>query len=292
MSIQEQSGRALDLLRRQCHACATPGWHQEMGYRTRRSSRPIPSDQKIMRHFCVAIAYSQGARSAQISSLIEKPVFSAAFADFDPVALARRKPEDILKTYWPQLGYFRFKGKICQIVQCAQVLNGIAREHSSFARYLKNFQIPQRIRTAEQLGQFWSQFDLLQQDLQSRQMPFFKSTTSLLQLLLQLDFDAIKPDLIVMRLARRLGIVERETGDRAFRQCVRFLQEYSVKKFCRAAELDWAMLAFGGQSGAGQSLTQWFCPPSDPCTHKACSLGLNGLCHAHHSVSGQAQRIP
>jgi 3-methyladenine DNA glycosylase Tag len=281
MATQEQSGRALDLLRRQCHGCAAPGWHQEIAYRTQRSPQSFPSDQEIMRHFCVAIAYSQGARSAQITELIETPVFKSAFVNFDPGMLARRKPEEILKKYWAQLGYFRFKGKIHQIVQCARVLNGIARDHRSFARYLNNFQIPQRIRTAEQLGQFWSQFDLLQQDLQSRQMPFFKSTTSLLQLLLQLDFDAIKPDLIVMRLARRLGIVERETGDQAFRQCVRFVQEYSIKNSRRAAELDWALLAFGGQSGAGQSLTQRFCPASDPCDHPSCSVGLNHLCEVH-----------
>jgi len=281
MKNQDQSGRALDLLRRQCRASAAPGWHQEMDYRARRSPRQIPSDQKIMRHLCVAIAFSQGARSAQISVLIEAPVFSAAFADFNPVALARREPEDILINYWPSLGHFRFKSKIRQIVLCAQVLNGITNDHGSFARYLQNFQIPQRIRAAKHLDQFWAQFDALQQDLQRREMPFFRSTTSLLQLLLDLDFDSVKPDLIIMRLARRLGIVERETGDRALRQCVRFLQKYSIKKSCRAAELDWALLAFGGQSGAGQSLTQWFCPPKDPCHHAACEIGTNHLCVAH-----------
>ena len=281
MAIQGKSGRALDLLRRQCHACAAPGWHQVMGCRTRRSPRPIPSDKKIMRHMCVAIAFSQGARSAQISVLIEAPVFSTAFADFDPVALARRKPEEILKTYWPRLGHFRFKSKIHQIVQCACVLNRLIREHGSFARFLGSFQIPQRIRTAEHLDKFWLKFDALQQDLQRREMPFFRSTTSLLQLLVDLDFDSVKPDLIVMRLARRIGIVERETGDLALRQCVRFLQKYSIKKSCRAAELDWALLAFGGQTGAGQSLTHKFCPASDPCNHPSCSLGINHLCEAH-----------
>jgi len=278
MGAQEQSGRALDLLRRQCHACAAPVWHQEMGYRTQRSPRPIPSDQKIMRHLCVAIAFSQGARSAQISVLIETPVFSAAFADFDPVALARRKPEDILKNYWPRLGHFRFKSKIHQIVQCACVLNRLIRERGSFAKYLQSFQIPQRIRAAKHLDQFWAQFDALQQDLQRLEMPFFRSTTSLLQLLLDLDFDSVKPDLIIMRLARRLGIVERETGDRALRQCVRFLQEYSIKNSCRATALDLAMLAFGGQTGASRLLAQKFCPVADPCDNTACLLLANGLC--------------
>jgi 3-methyladenine DNA glycosylase Tag len=261
-----------------------------MGYRNQRSPRPFPSDQEIMRHFCVAIAYSQGARSAQITELIEKPVFKAAFDNFEPGVLAQRKPEIIIEKYWSHLGHFRFKGKVRQIVQCGQALNRITRDHGSFSLYLQSFQIPQRIHATGQLNQFWAQFNLLQQDLQTRQMPFFKSTTSLLQLLLQLDFDAIKPDLIVMRLARRLGIVERETGDRSLRQCVRFLQVYSIKKSCRAAELDWVLLAFGGQSGASKSLTKKFCPPSDPCSNQACPLGANHLCMAHQPVRKKAQR--
>ncbi|MDR3561450.1 MAG: DNA-3-methyladenine glycosylase I [Negativicutes bacterium] len=243
-----------------------------------------------MRRICVAIAYSQGARSAQIEKLIADPVFPAAFADFDPDVLAKRKPDAILKKYWSRLGHFRFKGKIRQIVQCAQALNGITRDHGSFARYLQSFLIPQRIGTADHLDQFWRQFDLLQMDLKRREMPFFRSTTSLLQLLLDLDYDSVKPDLIVMRLAYRLGIVERETGDRAFRQCVRFLQEYSIKKSCRAAELDWALLAFGGQSGASQSLTQKFCSSRGPCSHQACPLGTNRLCIAHQPVLEKSQR--
>ena len=174
-------------------------------------------------------------------------------------------------------------------MQCARVLNGITRDHGSFAHYLNSYQIPQRIRTTEHLDQFWSQFDAFQQDLQCREMPFFRSTTSLLQLLLELDFDTIKPDLIVMRLARRLGIVERETGDRALRVCVRFLQDYSIKNSCRAAELDWALLAFGGQSGARQSLTKKFCPPRDPCSHQACPVGANHLCMAHQPVQGKSK---
>ena len=77
-------------------------------------------------------------------------------------------------------------------------------------------------------------------------MPFFRHTTSLLQLLLDLDHDAIKPDLIVMRLCRRLGIASKEVGDKHFRHAVRFLQEYTVQRKISARALDWALLAFGG----------------------------------------------
>ena len=277
------SSAALAVLLNHCDASATPRWREEIARRSRRAFRPLPDDREIMRRICVAIAYSQGARSSLISGLIETPAFKEAFAGFNPAALACRDPERILARYWSQLGHFRFRSKIPRIVQCARALNRIIRDCGSFAAYLEGFQIPRRIRSATHLEQFWQRFNALQSDLRRRAMPFFRSITSLLQLLLDLDYDSVKPDLIVMRLARRLGIVNRETGDRAFRQCVRFLQEYSIANACRAAELDLALLAFGGQSGARQLLTQNFCPASDPCHHPACLVGKNGLCRARTS---------
>ena len=275
-----KSGRALGLIRNRCESAAAPAWAQSVAERRSHTPAKLPSDRELMRRICIAIAYSQGARSAQIEPLIATAVFKHAFAGFDPNLLARREPRLILKQYWPQLGHFRFKGKIRCIVQCAHVLNGIVRDCASFAAYLKSFQIPRRIRSAADLDRFWQRFDELQRDLKRRRMPFFSRTTSLLQLLLDLDYDSVKPDLIVMRLARRIGIVEREAGDPAFRQCVRFLQAYSIGKSCRASELDLALLAFGGQTGAGQLLTQKFCPPSDPCRNTSCPLWQNRLCTA------------
>ena len=284
---EASSSAALALILKHCDASATPGWSEEMSRRSRRDFRPLPGDREIMRRICVAIAYSQGARSSMISELIETPVFKEAFAGFNPAALARRDPERILATYWPQLGHLRFKGKIPRIVQCARALKGIIRDCGSFAAYLAGFQIPRRIRSAAHLEQFWLRFNALQSDLRRRAMPFFRSTTSLLQLLLDLDYDSVKPDLIVMRLARRIGIVDRETGDRAFRQCVRFLQECSITNAYRAAALDLALLAFGGQTGASKLLTHKFCPSSDPCQHSACLVGKNRLCKARGPKKNQ-----
>lgn len=283
MSTNRKSNRALGLIQQHCGAATTPGWRYEIARRSRHACRPFPDDNETMRHICVAIAYSQGSRSSLIGELIQTVVFKEAFAGFDPSVLARCNPELILATYWKRLTHFRFRSKIPRIVQCACVLNEIIRHYGSFAGYLRNFQIPRRIRNAEDIDKFWERFDILQRDLRGRKMPFFGSTTSLLQLLLDLDYDSVKPDLIVMRLARRLSIVERETGNRSLRQCVRFLQQYSIEISCRAAELDFALLAFGGQSGAKELLTENFCPPSDPCHHATCRLGVNRLCRAHLS---------
>jgi 3-methyladenine DNA glycosylase Tag len=259
-TVALRASLALDLILKHCDASATLGWHEEMDRRSRRSCRPLPDDREVMRLICVAIAYSQGARSSLIAELIKAPTFRRAFAGFNPVVLARRDPDRIIANYWSRLGHFRFRGKIHRIVMCACVLNGIIRDFGSFADYLKGFQIPRRIRTRKHLEEFWRRFDELQANLLRRKMPFFRSTTSLLQLLLDLDYDSVKPDLIVMRLTRRIGIVDRENGDSALRECVRFVQEYSIGRSCRAAVLDLALLAFGGQSGASQLLSKKFCP--------------------------------
>jgi len=284
----EEASTALNLIRRECAAHAAPSWHNEVANRRMENPAPIPDDREVMRRFCVAIAYSQGARSAQIGALIQTPIFEEVFAGFDSHALARRQPKRLVASYWGQLGHLRFRGKISRIIKCAKVLNAIIREHGSFAGYLKRFEIPRRICSTVELDAFWRRFDELQGDFRRRKMPFFRSTTSLLQLLLDLDFDSVKPDLIVMRLARRIGIVVRETGDSTFRRCVRLLQAYSIRESCRASEIDIALLAFGGQTGASRLLTQRFCPPSDPCHHRTCPLGTNGLCMAHNFVRGKA----
>lgn len=233
-----------------------------------------------MRRFVVAIAYSQGARSSIVRDLVEQPFFREAFADFDPVRLSRKQPKAILRRYWDRLGHIRFKGKIGRIVECAKVLNRVSREFGSFAAYLSSFRIPRRLRAQEDIDQFWERFDLLRRDLADRKMPFFRSTTSLLQLLLDLDYDSVKPDLIVMRLARRIGMVEREVGDKHLRAAARKTQEYAVSRGIRAQAVDLQMLAYGGQTGARQLLKTRFCPASDPCTNRECVVGRNGLCNA------------
>jgi hypothetical protein len=231
-----------------------------------------------MQSFAAAIAYSQGARSKAIGDLIHQPIFHQAFADFFPSRLSSTPPGDILTTYWNKLRAMRFQSKVSAIVGCACVLVEIEGNHGSFRNYLLNFKIPRRIDSREGIVQFWSGFDELQADMRLRGMPFFRSTTSLLQLLLDLDYDSVKPDLIVMRLARRLGMVAKETGDRNFRTVVRMLQEYAVDRHIRVAALDWYMLAFGGQTEAVSYLTNRFCAGPGSCSNDACLIGGQRLC--------------
>ncbi|MCB1079693.1 MAG: hypothetical protein KDM64_17885, partial [Verrucomicrobiae bacterium] len=127
---------------------------------------------------------------------------------------------------------------------------GIEAEHGTFAKYLRSFRLPKRVMTEADLRSFWTQFDVLQADLKRRGIPFFANTTSLLQLLIDLDHDALKPDLIVMRVGLQWGIVSREKGNPALRQAVRALQEYGLDRGRRPLAVDWVVLTHGRQKGA------------------------------------------
>ena len=278
--MEANAWRALDEIRPICEQVGTEQWRTELAPRLKSNSRRLPDDRGMMRIFAVAIAYSQNAQSKQVSVLIETDEFCQAFADFDPAKLAREKSSVILGRHWASLSSMRFRGKVERIVQCAQVLCGIQKKFGSFTLYLRSFKIPQRLLSGDDFDAFWERFDLLRADLWQREMPFFRSTTSLLQLLLDLDFDSVKPDLIVMRLARRIGLVEREKGEPHFRAATKGIQRYAIERGLRACSLDLVMLAFGGQTGMRDLLSQRFCPAVDPCRNAECSVGRKRLCSA------------
>jgi 3-methyladenine DNA glycosylase Tag len=278
MAPNEKKWVTLDTLLMLCDRHGTRRWTKETFRRARPPNRLL-SDIEMMKIIATAIAYSQGARSQQVFDLIQSGVFGSAFAGFDAARLSRLDPEVIIQRHWRDLGCVRFKGKVRRIVECAQTLKKIAADFGSFARYLASFDIPRSIRTKVDVELFWKNFDSLRHDLYERKMPFFSSTTSLLQLLLDLGYDPVKPDLIVMRFARRIGLVEKETGDANLRSVVRQTQAYALDRGLRTSVVDLAILAFGGQTGARGLLRQRFCPPSDPCRHQSCDLGQKSVCN-------------
>ena len=79
-------------------------------------------------------------------------------------------------------------------------------------------------------------------------------------------------------------MVEKETGDRQLRLVARGIQEYAVAREIRAQAVDLQLLAFGGQTGSRELLTQRFCPASDPCENRDCVIGRKGLCKASSNL--------
>ena len=65
---------ALDQLGEACELSAGPDWSDELKNRSRKTPRRLPDDEGMMRHFAVAIAYSQGVRSSEIRKLVKERV--------------------------------------------------------------------------------------------------------------------------------------------------------------------------------------------------------------------------
>jgi len=279
-SLSSNTISTLNVLAEACSKVKTPQYTKKLREKSTKRPKKFPDDQGMMRHVCVAIAYSQNTQSKKISELIDTNVFRAAFKDFDSTKLSRAKPGSIISRYWHKLSAMRFKNKVERIVSCAKVIKCVSKEYGSFASYLNSWSIPRRIKRKYDFSAFWEGFDKLQYDLRVRKMPFFGSTTSLLQLLLDLDYDSVKPDLVIMRLGRRLGIVEKETGDKYFRTLTQQIQLYGLESGIRPPAVDLMMLTFGGQTGARDLLTEYYCPSKDPCSHSTCLLGQMLLCGA------------
>jgi len=230
---------------------ASEAWLADLDRCQAEKAVAIPSGDRLMEKFCVAIAHSQSAPSDVVLRMIKAGHLKAAMHDYSVARIAEEKPAQLLRRCWKKpLTCIRFKGKIKSMVESARILQDIETEHGSFAKYLRSFRVPRRLHSMADIEVFWQAFDALQKDLKKRKIPFFANTTSLLQLLIDLDHDALKPDLIIMRVAYQWGIVPRETGIPALRQAVRALQEYGVTRSRRPLAVDWVVLTHGKQKGA------------------------------------------
>jgi hypothetical protein len=126
------------------------------------------------------------------------------------------------------------------------------KEIGSLYRVIENSNIPHKIDTLYDIDQFWIAFKDLKKTLNDKKVPFIRSTTTLLHLLLHIGYDCVKPDSAVMKASLKFGIVEQDTGEKNLHRTVRTIQEYSVLNNLRPAELDFYFLIHGGQAWASQ----------------------------------------
>ena len=123
---------------------------------------------------------------------------------------------------------------------------------------LNEINIPKEIKTEVDIENFWKGFDKLLKTLKENKIPFFQSTTSLLHFLLDSGYDCVKPDLVVMKVSKKLKFVEEVTGDKNFRKAVRTIQEYSLNRNIRPTIVDYYFLIDEAQRGAKKYVTEEF----------------------------------
>lgn len=214
----------------------------------RRSKIPTPfkNDDELLKTFAYLIAYSQNANSELVEQILNSGSYDKAFENFEINKVVNLNPCDIVDTHWEKMKGIRQQAKIFHIVSLARKLKTI----NSLNKLINEVKIPKEINTIEDIDEFWLGFDQLLKSLKHHKIPFFQSTTSLLHFLLESGYDCIKPDLVVMKVAKKLKVVEEVNGDKNFRKTVRMIQEYSLSRKVRPPVVDFYFLIDEGQRGA------------------------------------------
>ena len=223
-----------------------PLFSDEKNKRQNKIVSKIPNDNEILKTLSYLIAYSQNSNSEIVEQVLKSGKFDTAFNDFKIEEVIKLNPCDIADNHWNSIKGIRQQAKLFHIVSLARKIKNIG----SFADILNQTNIPKSIKTQNDIDDFWNGFDQLLNTLKNNKIPFFQSTTSLLHFLLDIGYDCVKPDLVVMKVAKKLNIVDNETGDKNFRRTVKFIQEYSVDRQIRPSIVDFYFLIDEGQMGA------------------------------------------
>lgn len=225
---------------------AEPFFSDEKNKRQSKIVSIIPSNNEILKTLSYLIAYSQNSNSEIVEKVLKSGKFDKAFNDFKIDEVVKLNPCDIADNHWNSIKGIKQQAKLFHIVSLARKIKNIG----SFADILNQTNIPKSIKTHNDISEFWNGFDQLLTTLKDNKILFFQSTTSLLHFLLDIGYDCVKPDLVVMKVAKKLNIVDNETGDKNFRKTIKFIQEYSVDRPIRPSIIDFYFLIDEGQMGA------------------------------------------
>jgi hypothetical protein len=203
-------------------------------------------DQEILKAFAYLIAYSQNSNSELVERLINNGSLDGAFEEFTIDKVAKLNPCDIADEHWDSLKGMRQQAKLFHIVSLARKI----KKMGSIRRLIAKCQFPPQIKSENEIEIFWNSFNHLQSEFKKNKISFFQSTTSLLHFLLETGHDCIKPDLVVLRVARKLNIIDNENSDENLRKVAKTVQLYSVSRKIRPPAVDLFFLINEGQRGA------------------------------------------
>ena len=91
---------------------------------------------------------------------------------------------------------------------------------------------------------------MLKEKLLEIEVPFISSTTTLLHLLLELGYNCVKPDRVIMKVSKEIGIVNSEKGEKNLKLATKSLQYYSIITGISSQIIDLYFLVYGKQTGA------------------------------------------
>jgi len=243
---QEVSRQIDEIIENINHYKIEPVFSNELESRENRKVTDTLTDNEIIEIFINLIAYSQNANSKLVEQIINSGIFKEIFLDFNINEIIKMNPCDLADKYWSKISGIRQQAKLFHIVTLARKIQSIG----SFNKLLTEIEIPKIIETKNDIVLFWHGFKKLKKVMNANKVPFFRSTTSLLHFLLETGYDCVKPDLVVMKVAKKIGIVDKETGEKNLIQTVQSIQEYSIDKNIRPSVIDFYFLIDEGQLGA------------------------------------------
>ena len=131
--------------------------------------------------------------------------------------------------------------------------------------FFDSYNLPKDLTVEDDLDKFWRQYDTLLAGFIARDMPYFKNDTALLHLLLYVGFPCIAPDVMVMKVAAAVGLIDLRRdytlcslNERKF--VVRTVQEYCCSRDIQPAVMDLYLLIFGGQNHAQRYVRDGYVP--------------------------------
>lgn len=230
-----------------------PIFQEEVSSRTARSFDPNASNSCLLGRIITLIAYSQNAKSQRVRELEDSGLLDQIFFNFDVSKVATMDPEQVLSDHWNVIRVIRFKTKVRSMIKAARVILSMESSGVNLSEILRRF--PQRIRESSDIDDFWKALQYAKKRLSHYGMPYVSSLTTLLHFLLDIGFDCVKPDMILMRVAaRNLEIFPlkeyKEYKDQEKETFVRVVQEYCVESGMRPSVVDLYLLIEGGQTWA------------------------------------------
>ena len=223
-----------------------PMFGEELTRRQNNTVSETLTDNEIFERFTNLIAYSQNAKSDVVEKIVKSGIFCEVFSNFDVAKVSQMNPCDIADKYWSKISGIRQQAKLFHIVSLA----GKIRHINYFSRILAGTGIPKQIHSEEDIQRFWTGFEGLLKLLRTKRIPFFSSVTSLLHFLLDTGYDCVKPDLVVMKVSKKLGMVDSDKGNMNLIATVKTIQQYSIRSKTRPTIVDFHFLIDEGQRNA------------------------------------------
>lgn len=220
-----------------------PIFSNEIQLRNNRKVSENLTENEIIELFATLIAFSQNANSELVKKIIDTGIFREIFANFDIDEMVKMNPCDLADKYWSRISGIRQQAKLFHIISLARKIKSMG----SFSSLLKETHIPKKIKNESDIVQFWIGFHKLKKVMVKHKVPFFRSTISLLHLLLEMGYDCVKPDLVVMKVSKKIGIIDSENGEKNFIKTVEMIQRYCIEKGIRPSIIDLYFLIDEGQ---------------------------------------------